>query len=1110
MAEDSRINEAHLEAILKDPRSKAALLKKMGLGEDTNKDQHPTLSGMNVGGWPPHLLAPLGCPGLFPPFHYGPDASRAQPMPTWREGRGPEGRWVGLRYEPEEDASSSHTEEPGPSNKRPRHEEGEMDDTISLLDDAEALELVEFDPKVKPAGTWEPPKTIRNFLERQFNKSLSEEERESIMKDFPKPNVDAVVTPRLAGDAVEQLKSKGKNPHIGTEKALYNTQKQLLDVTGPLTCLWADLLNKEAKVSPEDILLLIQRALVLLGSASHSISIERRKTVWAKMNPKLRSLGSEEYGERGTDLFGPGFLAKASKRLEVEKTLAKVAKPLPQSVKKGRYENNKSDVRSFFIQGRFGSVREREESPPPTVHLQSVPKRKKIPISGGAQPKGERSKEAKLPGQILQPITNPDPQIPMRPSILGTILVPIPQLENLPEAGRLRFCLVNWKRVTSDPWIWQVVMGHSLELIANPRQDSPPKPIMFAAYLSRMISDKICELELKSAIQKVDLQPDQFISQIFLVPKKDGGQRPVVKLKPLNRLIARYKFKMQSARTLKDLVRKDDWMVSIDLKDAYLSVPINERDRKYLRFTWEDRIYEFRCFPFGLSSAPKVFTKLLKPVMALLRQRGLRSTIFLDDMLLMAESRQDLECRSQEVLSLLRLLGFRVNWEKSQLLPTYKLMYLGLTINTILMTLTLPEEKMQKILKGCQSALQRDRLSVRDLSRLIGMMSTTTLAVLPAPPHYRELQELKIRQLKATQSFKTTVVLNDKAKAELQWWIAMLNRWNGHPILPLAPDLVIETDASLLGWGAATKQMSTGGLWSELERAHHINLLELAGGALATKTFTKGRKNIHVLLKMDNTTAITYINRMGGTRSRTLSQAACNLWHWSLQRGITLSVVHLPGVQNSRADGESRTLQSSAEWMLESSISRNIIQILGPCSVDLFATRLNNQLRRYASWRPDPFATATDAFTMSWQEEVGYAFPPFSVIGRCLQKIRQEESTVVLVTPVWDIQPWYPVLLDLLVEYPLMLPTHKKLLVDPFNRVHPLVVQNQLQLAAWRLSGKATLQREFQNGLQNSSDLDGVMVPTKRTSQAGPGGLAGVIRGKLIPLQGMSSTFSSF
>ena len=116
-------------------------------------------------------------------------------------------------------------------------------------------------------------------------------------------------------------------------------------------------------------------------------------------------------------------------------------------------------------------------------------------------------------------------------------------------------------------------------------------------------------------------------------------------------------------------------------------------------------------------------------------------------------------------------------------------------------------------------------------------------------------------------------------------------------------------------------------------------------------------------------------NRMGGTKSQTLSQTACDLWHWCLQRGITLSAVHLPGVLNSIADEESRTLHSSAEWMLDRSICRGVIQILGPCSVDLFATRLNNQQRKYISWRPNSSVVTTDAFTMSWQEEVGYAFP---------------------------------------------------------------------------------------------------------------------------------------
>ena len=176
------------------------------------------------------------------------------------------------------------------------------------------------------------------------------------------------------------------------------------------------------------------------------------------------------------------------------------------------------------------------------------------------------------------------------------------------------------------------------------------------------------------------------------------------------------------------------------------------------------------------------------------------------------------------------------------------------------------------------------------------------------------------------------------------------------------------------------------------------------------------------------------------------------------------------------------------------------MHLLGPCSVDLFATSLNNQLRRYASWHPNPFAIVTDAFTMSWQEEAGYAFSPLSVIGRCLQKIHHEKCAVVLIAPVRDTQLWYPIFLDLLVQSPLLFPPHKQLLVDPFNRVHPLVVKGQLQLAAWRLSGRDTLQREFQSRLPNSSELDGAKEPIRLTSWAGQDGLAGVYKRQVDPV----------
>ena len=140
----------------------------------------------------------------------------------------------------------------------------------------------------------------------------------------------------------------------------------------PLTCLWSDLLNKEAKVSSEDILLLIQRALVLLGSASHTVSQERRKIAWSRINPQLKSLATEEYDKRKSNLFGPGFLEKATKRLVAEKALSQVTSqdrgggPPP---KRAPFENDKNDLRSFFIKGHTCSVQRQESTAPTALQL---------------------------------------------------------------------------------------------------------------------------------------------------------------------------------------------------------------------------------------------------------------------------------------------------------------------------------------------------------------------------------------------------------------------------------------------------------------------------------------------------------------------------------------------------------------------------------------------------------------------------------------------------------------------------------------------------------------------------------------------------------------------
>ena len=631
--------------------------------------------------------------------------------------------------------------------------------------------------------------------------------------------------------------------------------------------------------------------------------------------------------------------------------------------------------------------------------------------------------------------------------------------------------------------------GYNLELLATPQQQRIPKGIPVAAEMEPVMEEEIQRLSTMQAIRRVTAQQDQYVSQLFLVPKKDGTQRPVVNLKPLNRFIRKQKFKMEGARSIRDVIQEGDWMATLDLKDAYLSVPICESHRRYLRFVWKEQLYEFTCLPFGLCSAPRVFTKLLKPVVSLLRQRGMRCLIYLDDILLMSQAKADLEVLVKEVLFILQNLGFRINWKKSRLLPSQRVVHPGVCVND-----DLPAGRQSE--ETCPTVSDSIAVSFRELARLIGTMTATSLAVLPAPLCFRGLQSLKNQVFAQTQSFETMIMLNETSREELRWWSRELQVWNGRPIRAPAPDMTIETDASLLGWGAVSEGTSMGGLWSEDERSHHINLLELMGGDFATRVFARDRQDIHIHLRMDNTTAIAYVNHMGGTRSQTLSQAACKLWQWCLSRGITLSAEHLPGAVNTIADQESRTLRTSTEWMLDRTVFQGVMGRLGPCTIDLFASRLNNQLLWYVCWLPDPFATATDALQMPWQGELGYAFPPFALVGRCLQKVKRDSCSLVLITPVWSTQHLYP---ELLTDYPLLLPQEPTLLRDPFNNPHPMLQRQQLQLAAWKVSGLTTQQRAFQDELQRSSCRAGVREPIPLTSRDGTNGVAGAWRGVQIP-----------
>lgn len=179
-------------------------------------------------------------------------------------------------------------------------------------------------------------------------------------------------------------------------------------------------------------------------------------------------------------------------------------------------------------------------------------------------------------------------------------------------------------------------------------------------------------------------------------------------------------------------------------------------------------------------------------------------------------------------------------------------------------------------------------------------------------------------------------------------------------------------------------------------------------------------------------------------------------------------------------------------------IFQQINLLWGPLEIDLFASRLTNQLPRYVSWKADPGAEATDAFSLNWAQHRGYAFPPFVLIGRCLkQVICQQVPSLVIVTPVWEMQSWFPLLLELCVDQPLLLPPSPNLLTREQEQ-HPL---QDLVLAAWLVSANSSRQTAFRTKLKPFSCPLGVNPQQPVMTLLGNGGLAGVYQNKLIQFQ---------
>ena len=522
---------------------------------------------------------------------------------------------------------------------------------------------------------------------------------------------------------------------------------------------------------------------------------------------------------------------------------------------------------------------------------------------------------------------------------------------------------------------------------------------------------------------------------------------------------------MESLATVRDLIRRDDYCCGIDLKDAYFHLAIHKEHRNKLRFQWKGKQFQYRCAPFGVTSLPRIFTKLMKNIIKVVRGWGIRIVFYLDDLLIMANSKSLVVQQTIQVIQFMMQLGLTINWKKCKLIPTQRIIFLGFNIDTHNLTFLVTPDRRKSIkqeLKSVKSlTTEGQEVPIRQVARLIGKLMAIELAVFPTRLQtwalIRNLNSFRVR------GWEAKMPLNQESIEEINWWMNNFQEWNGRAIFLPPPTRTLQTDASGKGWGAIFNNLEAYGPWSMAEHEFGNNVKELLAGFYGVQSFMADLQHKTILLQMDNITAVAYVNKMGG-RINQLGQIAKIFWNWCIQKDIKVLAQYIPGKENL-ADLPSRLESDRNDWMLNPKVFQMIPVNMGPIQSRLICQQTQPSSGQFLQLASRTRSHSNRRFLAVLEKSPRMGQPSIRTYWKGIGKGTQGKMHLTIVAPIWPTQPWFPVLAEMLIDFPRLLPQMTDLYLPGFLGNELPLHQPFWNSAVWHISGEQSSSMAFQEKL---------------------------------------------
>ncbi len=499
---------------------------------------------------------------------------------------------------------------------------------------------------------------------------------------------------------------------------------------------------------------------------------------------------------------------------------------------------------------------------------------------------------------------------------------------------------------------------------------------------------------------------------LFVLPRPGPNEwRDIWDLRPVNAEFEAPSFRYETLETLRRMLGRNWWFATLDLQEAYHHIGLHPTDMPFVAFRWQGLTIGSLVIPYGLSLSPRTFTKVLRTLIAHWRGLNVLVIAYLDDLIVMAPTRDGLLASMSRVRSDVEAAGFGVNEKKSRWVPAQQGEWLGVQIDTVAGTFAITERQLLKLEAELKSFLHETSaepvVRARAIAKLAGRIVCWQRCFPPAKLITRELYACLSNQ----RNFNMSVTVSPTALKDMEWLLDNLRRWNGKSIWRPSRVQVVTTDVSDTHWcGHRLEQLLSRGLLSESEVEESSTFRELVAFLRYLEETLHLLRDKAIQWRSDNTGAVADVWKQGAGNGK-LWAVVRQIWQLMMENNIELTEVRwIPREQNVLANWGSKRSADKGDWCVSNHAFKLAAQRWGQCVVDRFASRDNHKLPAYNSRWFEREAAAVDAFTEDWSSGLNWLAPPFAMIAWCLQHLRECSAEAVLVVPRWPAQPWWPLL----------------------------------------------------------------------------------------------------